>query len=137
MRSGIVKFSYVCTGIFKESLTRDFRLQVFSGIRFLRAPEYPIRDCDILRPQLAMNRFLPLWHNRFPHFGYIYLGGGAWGALILDRCRAFDLFASVDAHLCRPGRVWLVTSRLGTVKSQTFLYSEDLVPIEFPFHYSE
>ncbi len=22
------------------------------------------------------------------------------GALILDRCRAFDLFASVDAHLC-------------------------------------
>ncbi len=26
------------------------------------------------------------------------------GALILDRCRAFDLFASVDAHLCLPGR---------------------------------
>jgi hypothetical protein len=26
-------------------------------------------------------------------------GEGAWGALILDRCRAFDLFASVDAHL--------------------------------------
>ncbi len=24
-----------------------------------------------------------------------------WGALILDRCRAFDLFASVDAHLWR------------------------------------
>jgi hypothetical protein len=27
-------------------------------------------------------------------------GGGGGGALILDRCRAFDLFASVDAHLC-------------------------------------
>jgi hypothetical protein len=53
--------------------------------------------CDILRPQLAMNRFLPLWPHRFPHFGCINLGG--WGALILDRCRAFDLFASVDAHL--------------------------------------
>jgi hypothetical protein len=22
-----------------------------------------------------MNRFLPLWPHRFPHFGYIYLGG--------------------------------------------------------------
>jgi hypothetical protein len=28
-------------------------------------------------------------------------GRGLGGALILDRCRAFDLFASVDAHLCR------------------------------------
>jgi hypothetical protein len=27
-------------------------------------------------------------------------GGWGGGALILDRCRAFDLFASVDAHLC-------------------------------------
>ncbi len=56
--------------------------------------------CDILRPQLAMNPFLPLWTLRFPHFGYIHLGGGGvgGGALILDRCRAFDLFASVDAH---------------------------------------
>ncbi len=51
--------------------------------------------CDILRPQLAMNWFLPLWPHRYTHFGYIHLG-----ALILDRCRAFDLFASVDAHLC-------------------------------------
>ncbi len=33
--------------------------------------------CDILRPQLAMNRFLPLWPHRFPHFGCINLGG--WG----------------------------------------------------------
>ncbi len=32
--------------------------------------------CDILRPQLAMNSFLPLWPHRFPHFGYIHLGGG-------------------------------------------------------------
>ncbi len=61
--------------------------------------------CDILRPQLAMNRFLPLWPHRFPHFAYIHLGGG--GALILDRCRAFDLFASVDAHLrCTGTRGW-------------------------------
>jgi hypothetical protein len=56
--------------------------------------------CDILRPQLAMNRFLPLWPHKFPHFEYIHLGGAGGGALILDRCRAFDLFASVDAHLC-------------------------------------
>ncbi len=27
-------------------------------------------------------------------------GRGHGGALILDRCRAFNLFASVDAHLC-------------------------------------
>ncbi len=30
-------------------------------------------------------------------------GRGRGGALILDRCRAFDLFASVDAHLCMSG----------------------------------
>ncbi len=59
--------------------------------------------CHILRPQLAVNRFLPLWPHRFPHFGNINLGGGGGVALILDRCRAFDLFASVDAHLC----LWL------------------------------
>ncbi len=55
--------------------------------------------CDILRPQLAMNRFLPLWPHRFPHFGWIHTTGGRGrgGALILDRGRAFDLFASVDA----------------------------------------
>ncbi len=60
--------------------------------------------CDILRPQLAMNCFLALWPYRYPHFEYIILGGGGWGALILDRCRAFDLFASVDAHLWWPAR---------------------------------
>ena len=32
---------------------------------------------------------------------YIHTSGGRGrgGALILDRCRAFDIFASVDAHL--------------------------------------
>ncbi len=35
--------------------------------------------CDILRPQLAMNRFLTLWPHRFSHFGYINLGGGGVG----------------------------------------------------------
>ncbi len=35
--------------------------------------------CDILRPQLAINRFLPLWPHRFPHFGYIHLGGEGVG----------------------------------------------------------
>ncbi len=59
--------------------------------------------CDILRPQLAMSRFLPLWPHRFPH---IHLGGGGvGGALILDRGRAFDLFASVDAHFWRDGSI--------------------------------
>ncbi len=53
--------------------------------------------CDILRPQIAMNRFLPLWPHRFPHFGYIHLGGGGVGG---SDIRSFDLFASVDAHLC-------------------------------------
>ncbi len=35
--------------------------------------------CDILRPQLAMNRFLPLWPHRFPHFENIHLGEGGGG----------------------------------------------------------
>ncbi len=37
--------------------------------------------CDILRPQLAMNRFLPLWPHRFLHFWFIHLGGGGVGGL--------------------------------------------------------
>ncbi len=37
--------------------------------------------CDILRPHLAMNRFLPLWPHRFPQFGYIHLGGAGGGGL--------------------------------------------------------
>jgi hypothetical protein len=34
--------------------------------------------CDILRPQLAMNRCLPVWPQIFPHFEYstYILGGG-------------------------------------------------------------
>ena len=43
-------------------------------------------------PQLAMNRFLPLLAIQIPTLWTLW-------ALILDRCRAFDLFASVDAHL--------------------------------------
>ncbi len=45
----------------------------------------------------------------------VHLGGGRGGPLILDRCRAFDLFASVDAHLClevifaiKPPGLWLI-----------------------------
>ncbi len=37
--------------------------------------------CVILIPQLAMNRFLPLWPHRFPHFEYIHLGGEGVGGL--------------------------------------------------------
>ena len=55
--------------------------------------------CDILRPQLAMNRFLPLLDTH-SHTLDTYIWKGGQGALILERCRAFDLFASVDAHLC-------------------------------------
>ncbi len=56
-------------------------------------------------------RPLNLWPHRFPHFGYINLGGGGvGGALILDRCRAYDLFASVDAHLCLQVKGFLAVS---------------------------
>jgi hypothetical protein len=60
--------------------------------------------CDILAETPASYESLPaplatqiptLWIHTSGGRG---LGGG--GALILDRCRAFDLFASVDAHLC-------------------------------------
>jgi hypothetical protein len=40
---------------------------------------------------------------------WIHTSGGrgrGGGALILYRCRAFDLFASVDAHLCLPVMMW-------------------------------
>ncbi len=39
--------------------------------------------CDILRPQLPMNRFLPLWPHRFPHFVKIHLGGGGVGGALI------------------------------------------------------
>ncbi len=89
--------------------------------------------CDSLRPQLAMNRFLPLWPHRFPHFGYIHLGGGAGGgALILDRCRAFDLFASVDAHLWLE-KIWndgeLVWSPRMTRKLNAFLRAAQVIRV--------
>ncbi len=74
--------------------------------------------CDILRPQLAMNASCPSGHTDSHTLDtYIWGGGGGGGALILYRCRAFDLLASVDAHLCRqvtpleaensvPDRLW-------------------------------
>jgi hypothetical protein len=34
------------------------------------------------------------------------------GALILDRCRAFDLFASVDAHLWLSGLLSIMMEKL-------------------------
>ncbi len=52
--------------------------------------------CDILRPQLAMNRFLPLWPHRFPHFRYIHQGGEGVGG---SDIRSMSSIASVDAHL--------------------------------------
>ncbi len=42
--------------------------------------------------------------TQFPTLWMLTSGGrGRGGALILDRCRAFDLFASVDAHLWSVG----------------------------------
>ncbi len=98
--------------------------------------------CHILTPASYESLPVPSGH-RFPHFDTYIWGGGGRGAMILDRCRAFDLFASVDAHLCsfpvpsrdvtnqtlpvredfhysQPGRVWQVTFRLGTGKSINF-----------------
>jgi hypothetical protein len=45
-----------------------------------------------------MNRFLPLLATQIPALWIHTWGGG--GGLILDRCLAFDLFESVDAHFC-------------------------------------
>jgi hypothetical protein len=42
----------------------------------------------------------PLATQIFTLYIHTSEGRGRGGALILDRCRAFDLFASVDAHLC-------------------------------------
>ncbi len=44
-------------------------------------------------PALLTTQIPTLWIHTFG-------GRGHGGALILDRCRAFDLFASVNAHLC-------------------------------------
>ncbi len=54
-------------------------------------PETPA-SYELLPAPLA-TQILTLWMHKSR-------GRGRGGALILDRCRAFDLFASVDAHLC-------------------------------------
>jgi hypothetical protein len=62
-------------------------IQWWAKLRFSTFDLYPWGEghgvqgqiCDILRPQLAMNCFLPLWPHRFPHFVYIHLGGGGVG----------------------------------------------------------
>jgi hypothetical protein len=41
-KPGKTTFQHICCSFIKGSLTRDFRLQVFSWISFPRAPEYPI-----------------------------------------------------------------------------------------------
>ncbi len=64
-------------------------LQWWAKWRFSTFDLYPwgeahgvqVQICDIRRPQLAMNRFLPLWPRRFPHFVNIHLGGGGVGRL--------------------------------------------------------
>ncbi len=58
--------------------------------------------CDILRPSYE-SLPAPL-ATQIPSL-WIHISGerGRGGALILDRCRAFDLLASVDAHLWERG----------------------------------
>jgi hypothetical protein len=51
--------------------------------------------CDILTQASYESLPAPSGHT---DSHTLNLGGG--GALILDRCRAFNLFASVNAHLC-------------------------------------
>jgi hypothetical protein len=71
--------------------------------------------CDILRPQLAMNRFLPLWPHRFPHFVTIHLGGvDVGGALIFDRRRAFDLLQVSMPTSVQKGSEWITTCLCST-----------------------
>jgi hypothetical protein len=72
-----------------------------------------------------MNRFLLLLATDF-HTLDAYIWEVGAGALILDRCRAFDLFASVDAHLWRQGLlffglVWFYPENNQLIK--TFLSS--------------
>jgi hypothetical protein len=58
-----------------------WRLSTFDLYHWGEGHDVQGQICDILRPQLAMNRFLPLWPHRFPHFGNIHLGGGGVGGL--------------------------------------------------------
>ncbi len=63
--------------------------------------------CDILTPASYESLPAPSGHTD-SHTLDKYIRGGEEGrALILDRCRAFDLFASVNAHL------WFFHSALG------------------------
>jgi hypothetical protein len=54
--------------------------------------------CDILTQ--ASYESLPVGHTDSHTLDTYIWGRGRGWALILDQCRAFDLFASVDAHLC-------------------------------------
>ncbi len=58
--------------------------------------------CDNLTPDSYESLPAPSGHTDSHTLdSYIWARGlGDGGALILHRCRAFDLFASVDAHLC-------------------------------------
>ncbi len=90
---------------------RDWRSVSF----YSRYPRLQGQICDILRPQLAMNRFLPLWPHRFPHSGYLHLGGGAWGGsdirsmssirpICKCRCPPLDKMTALLVSLTRPVR---------------------------------
>jgi hypothetical protein len=56
--------------------------------------------CHILTPASYEPLPAPSGHTDSHSLDTYIWGGGRGGALILDQCRAFDLFASVDAHLC-------------------------------------
>ncbi len=55
--------------------------------------------CDILTPASYKSLPAPSGHTDSHTLDTCICGGGGGGALILNRCRAFDLFESVDAHL--------------------------------------
>jgi hypothetical protein len=56
--------------------------------------------CDILRPPASYESIPAPLATQIPTLWIHTCGGrGRGGALILDRCRALGLFASVDAHL--------------------------------------
>ncbi len=124
LRKKPLKYSFVAIEIARatQQWWAKWRLSTFDLYPWGEGHGVQGQICDILRSQLPMNRFLPYWTHRFPHFGYIYLGGGGVGrALILGRCRAFDLFASVDAHLCDSGRYPGSSTRKS---AKLFLFSE-------------